>query len=222
MALIGDTGTGKSTLMARLSLHRSYLITVRTKPDDVKWPGKVVREVSQIQRKLTDTDSDRWVLDLSSKSAKPNFDFQRAQIAQLFERAWNERGWTLALDETYYIDKVLNLRQNLNWMLTQGRSVGITLMMGIQRPTDISRFVMSSSTHTIVFRQDGRDARTVSEACAFDLRPVLTSLPPHYFAWYYRPGRKLFTGTLNPETGTLEGSEQATEGDNAGTLARKR
>ena len=50
VAIVGDTGSGKTYLEALLLRMRSYNIVLRTKDDDIRWPGfKRVRRVDQIE-----------------------------------------------------------------------------------------------------------------------------------------------------------------------------
>ena len=46
-------------------------------------------------------------------------------------------------------------------LLTQGRSKGISVVTGMQRPARISRFALSESTHTIAFFLEGRDRKLI-------------------------------------------------------------
>ena len=186
VAIIGDTGTGKSQLMTLLVEHRDSTIVTLTKHDpSIKWEGTKTKEAADI----TAARSRRWVL-------RPTYETQRVEIARMFEATWKQRGWALFLDETYYIARQLKLEKLLERHLTQGRSMGLTLIMGAQRPVDISRFVLSSCTHLIVFRQDGRDAKTVAEAAANPISEALSALEPHQFLWYHRASRSSFIGRL--------------------------
>lgn len=193
MAIIGDTGTGKSTLAARLILSRNYTCAFQTKSDKVRWPGKLLKRASDFK-----TPPPRWY-------AKPDRDRarQRAFISDVFERAWNQHGWTLIVDELFYFQTKLDLGDDVDTMLTQGRSIGITMVCGMQRPVSITRFAISQATHVIVFRQDGRDVKTVVDATSVVLKEPLTNLGKYEFLWYYRPDRVYYIGKLDPKNNAL-------------------
>ena len=193
MAIIGDTGTGKSTLAARLILSRNYTCAFQTKSDKVKWPGKLLKRPADFK-----TPPPRWF-------SKPNRDrrAQRAFIADVFERAWNQHGWTLVVDELFYFQTKLELGDDVDTMLTQGRSIGITMVTGMQRPVSITRFAISQATHVLVFRQDGRDVKTVVDATSVALKEPLNQLGKFEFLWYYRPDRVFWIGKLDVKNNVL-------------------
>jgi DNA helicase HerA-like ATPase len=208
VAIIGDTGTGKSTLAARLLLSRRFTLALKTKRDPIQFPGKLATQLTNARGRsiLADPREDRWHLDLSTGRKIETFRReQEIEITRLLNGVWNAGGWTLLLDETYYIDTVLKMRKRLEAILTQGRSMGISLYMGIQRPVDVSRFVLSSASHIIVFRQDGRDSDTLGKASTTALKSVIDTLGPYEFAWFHRPSRRIWRGTLDLDGNKLEG-----------------
>lgn len=211
VAVVGDTGTGKSTLMARLLLARQFSIAVKTKRDPIKFPGKRVTKLNRgrLQRSgldLRDPRVDRWYLDLSTGRDIRSFRReQQEEINLLFDRVWDAGGWAVLLDETFYVNTVLKLKEPLEAMLTQGRSMGITMMMGIQRPVDVTRFVMSSASHVIAYRQDGRDVETLTKATTTALKEPVTSLGRFEFVWFNRITREIWRGRLDLDGNALVG-----------------
>lgn len=193
---MGDTGSGKSTLLARLLESQPDYIVLRTKPDDVKWDGKVVRKASDID----DPRVYHYILE-------PKYDAQWREARQMFEDTFKEKGWTVCVDELWYVIQQLRLEQPVNRAFTQGRSKKLTFVCGMQRPVHVTRFALSQSSHVIVFQQDGRDAVTIGDAAGG--RPfaqLIMSLQRHEFLWYYRPLRQIWRGKLNMRSGALEGA----------------
>lgn len=185
MAVVGTTGTGKSTLMSRLVLSRDNSIVFRTKPDDVKWPGKLIRKAEGME----DPRLDRIIL-------APNYDNQAGEIRDAFNRAWLHKGWLVVVDELFYVQDYLGIKREVDRQLTQGRSKGLTMMMGMQRPVGVTRFGLSQSSHILSFHQDGRDARTLRDAAGLppEVEKRLGQLLPHQFLWYCVPARKFWVG----------------------------
>lgn len=181
---MGETGTGKSTLAAYLLLARRNTIAVRTKSDDTKLPGKHVRTVREIER---DATSDRFLLE-------PKYDEQRDEVARSFHYVWKSStprgGWTHYVDELLYVDQMLGLGRLVDRNLTQGRSMNITQICGMQRPVGQTRYALSESRHVITFALDGRDARTFGEATSDMLRSRVMALGKYEALWYYRPDRQ--------------------------------
>lgn len=200
MTVIGDTGTGKTTLIARILTERKYVLSVRTKSDKTPLPGKHVRTAAAFKRLDIGRDG-RVLLD-------PTYERQAYEIYHAFETVWREDGWTVNIDELYYLTSQLGaasrvIERQINRFLTQGRSKGISVVSGMQRPVSTTRFAMSQSSHLIAFRVEGRDRKTLQDAGGDDWAAAVLGLGRYEFAWYYRPERALWLGTLDPRSGEL-------------------
>src|SRR5215472_9687770 len=115
LVVIGETGSGKSTLMARVLSTRHYFIVVRTKPDDVRYP---VQTVSRHGRVVADQRFDRIELRPPPETSK-----QRSEIERAVDLVYRHGGWTFYLDERFYVEDTLRVpREKLNMLTTQGRS----------------------------------------------------------------------------------------------------
>jgi ABC-type dipeptide/oligopeptide/nickel transport system ATPase component len=182
MAIIGDTGSGKTFLEARLMAMRDNVVVCRTKPDDIKFDGfKMVRTASAMDV------AGRYLL-------TPKYERQAVEIADALTKAWEQGHWTIAIDELYYATNMLKLDAYVNRLLTQGRSKRITVITGMQRPAWISRFALSQSTHTFLFVTEGRDRQTIAQALTPRLADVVSELRKHEFAYFHRPSRTIRRG----------------------------
>lgn len=169
------------------------MTVLRSKPDKVTYDGThLIRRAAG----MDDQKHDRYVLD-------PKYAEQAPEFWAALERVWIQGGWTVYLDELFYLDR-LRLRPSIERLLTQGRSKGITVASGLQRPVSVSRFALSQSEHIISFRVEGRDAKELGYATADWVGRELSALPKHHFGWYKRPDG-LWIGRLNLETDSLEG-----------------
>ena len=120
------------------------------------------------------------------------------------EEVWKQGGWTLYLDELFYLTR-LGLTPLIDRLLTQGRSKGITVVSGMQRPVSVTRYAVSQATHIIAFQQEGRDAKTLREFGGESLYRDLTSgLRRHEFVWFHRPSRKTFIGKVQDLEGGMK------------------
>lgn len=195
--LVGDTGTGKTYLESKIIPIRSHTILLRTKPDDIVFDG--FRKVkSQLDIGAAPFGSDarritRWML----QPALNSFADQRREIARTFEMAWKEGGWTIIVDECYYISNKLKLQDPLDMLLTQGRSKHLTMCVGMQRPAWISRFSLSQATHAFIFRVEGRDLKNLSEALSPKIIKPIQELTGHDFVYFNRATRVVQTGNAN-------------------------
>ena len=197
VCIIGQTGSGKTYLENRLLKLRDHVIFFRTKaedpaddPMDRDW--RRVRTVKEIHPRYP-----YWLLD-------PAYEEQHKQGMLLIHKARMERNWTIAIDELFAAtDHHVNLEEPINWALTQGRSGGITLVCGMQRPARISRFALSEATHVFCFPIEGRDAQDILyKSVTPRFKEALPRLDwrRHQFAYYDRHDRRL----LISEAGAVE------------------
>lgn len=183
VAAVGDTGTGKTYLVSQLLRARKYVIVFRTKPDDIAFPGfKKIRRAEA----MDDLYASRLLL-------TPSYERQAFEGWHMLERVWKQENWTVVIDELWYAEKI-GLKEHIERLLTQGRSKGISVVIGMQRPAQISRFAISQCTHLFTFRVDGRDADTIKLATTPRIIPAIESLRGHDFAYYHRARRIVTTG----------------------------
>lgn len=195
VAIIGDTGTGKTYLMAQLARQRDFVIVFRTKLDTRREPAFEGFRHVKTARDMDDNSSTRLVI-------TPEYYKQYAIGYDMLERVWKHGAWTVFIDELFYVEQQLRLTKMLNRLWTQGRSAGITVVAGMQRPSWVSRFALSQCTHVFSFRVENRDARVLSDAFTSRIVPLVHDDSPraitgHDFAYYNRSTRAL--GTANAD-----------------------
>ena len=192
VSIVGDTGSGKTYLENRLLRLRDYVVFLRTKAEDPRddpmdgaW--RRVRRAEEINNRYG-----YWLLE-------PAYEERAREGARLFARARLEKNWTIAIDELLGATR-MGLQPQIEWGLTEGRSQGVTMVCGMQRPAQVSRFALSQSTHVFVFSVEGRDA---DEILAHSVTPRLKRVLPlldyehHQFAYYHRRQRRLLISTAN-------------------------
>lgn len=184
IAAVGDTGTGKTFLISELVKARKYVVIFRTKPDDIRFDG--FKKVRKAEAMDDVKGNDRILL-------TPSYERQAWEGWHALERAWRQGNWTIVIDELWYAEKI-GLKEPIERLLTQGRSKGISVIIGMQRPAQISRFAISQCTHLFTFRVDGRDADTIKLATTPRIIPAIESLSGHDFAYYNRSRRLVTTG----------------------------
>jgi hypothetical protein len=134
---------------------------------------------------------------------RPKFEKQHEEFRGALDRVWRQGGWTVFIDELYYVDEELRLRALVNRLLTQGRDPGrISVVCGMQRPTNITRFAIGEASHVICFGLERRDAKILEHQ---KLAAVVEELPHHHFAWLHVPSRRIWRGKLDIRSGQLVG-----------------
>ena len=196
--VVGDTGQGKTYLEAKLLEYRKYVMYFKSKPDDIKFPSfRKIQSHLDFGRNPFDNGVavTKWLL-------QPKFNNiweQRQNFAQAINRAWHEGGWTVVVDEAFFATKKLHLGDDIDMLVTQGRSKHITMVIGVQRPKWISKFPMSQATHVFIFRCEGNDLKSLGEAFTPRIIKAVQELKPntHDFVYYNRATREITVGNAN-------------------------
>jgi hypothetical protein len=191
VSVVGDTGTGKSYLIRALIKPRDYVVFLRTKSDDIKLPGYERRSRASAMNDLSLT---RILLQPDS-----NRRTQANEAWNMLDIAWTHGGWTIVIDELWYAVR-LGLAEPIERLLTQGRSKGISVVCGMQRPVGVTRFAMAESTHMFTFILEGRDVKTFAEASTPRIVPAINKLREHNFAYYNRRKRIVAVGNARTLT----------------------
>lgn len=156
-----------------------------TKPDDLYWAHwKKIKTVGGLNPR-----------EHAKYRLFPNYEDQWGQFAGALMQVWHEGAWCVYVDETYYVEKELGLGPSVIKLLTQGRSKGISVVCGVQRPAWVSRFVLSEPTHVICFRLgDKRDLKALKEGVSDDLAAMVPELGKFEFAYYSKETGELSRG----------------------------
>lgn len=188
VAVVGRTGSGKTYLISKLIELRKYVIVFRTKPDKNKFPGfEKVRRASAMDH----WGAERILLE-------PAYERQAIEGYEMLDRAWRDGGWTVVIDENWYAEAHLGLKPYIVRLLTQGRSKDISVVVGMQRPVDISRFALSEITHLFVFRTEGRDLKfSLRDSTNDAIVPAVRALRGHDFVYYNAAKDELTAGNAN-------------------------
>jgi len=211
--VIGDTGSGKSYLMANGLLRlREYVVVFLTKKDERDtdlWKRAGYRFIRHA-RDIDDARYNRYVL-------QPKYSEQAIEGWRLFEKVYRQGRWTVVVDE-FLLAERLGLRESIERVHTQGRSDQLTMVVGQQRPVGTSRFAISQSTHVFSFVVEGRDAATLAEAATPRFLPLVSEswrarhardaaaipmLREHEFAYYHRKHRVIARGYQRTLSGLL-------------------
>ena len=156
VALIGPTGQGKTTLLTNLLPLHPYVVVFATKPRDESM-SRLIRHdkyypVKEWQR-LDPKQYPRRVLWPDAGSLN-SVAIQQEVFHDAFGRIYREGGWTVAIDELWYIDNVLKLEMDVKLYLLQARALGISLLAATQRPAWVPLEIYDQSTHLFFWRDN--------------------------------------------------------------------
>lgn len=168
----------------------------------MEWP---VQRRIKLSRDLADTRYDSFEL-------APKWEDQAREFHAAMGYVFRTHGWTVVLDEAWDVGQLvyradrerIKLKTDIEKLLSQGRSLHISVASGLQRPTGVTRWTISQSTHVISFRMEGRDAKELGYATSRFVEDYVANLPEYHFVWYRRPNR-LWVGTLDLNRGNFVG-----------------
>lgn len=152
VTLIGPPDRGKSTLAIELLKQRRNVVALITKPKDNELKRNLERNgyrefVHGIPSPLVARRVTLW----PKAATLTDTVRQAALVRQYLEQVWREGDRALYLDEVHYLAEMLHLARLIKMLETQGRTNGISVVAGFQRPAWVPRDVYSSAKHLFIF-----------------------------------------------------------------------
>jgi hypothetical protein len=157
VTIVGPTGVGKTTLLARILPIRRYTVVFVTKVHDptisrdfkgyqriTSWPPKVFQDKLLLWPK-------------AGKTIRDTIQIQRDTFRTALDSIFQDKQWCVVFDEQHWLCTTLGLSQENAAYLHQGRSSGLTVVNGTQRPAWVPVVTYSSATHGFIWRTTYRD-----------------------------------------------------------------
>lgn len=177
VAIVGPTGCGKTTLESRLLPVRQYVVIFVTKIHDKtitndfpgyerieKWPPKLHQDKVLLWPK-------------PGKTIRETYAIQQAVFKEALDRIFTERNWCVVFDEQHYISQQLKLGIENAMILQQGRSSGLSVVNGTQRPAWVPVVTYSSATHAFIYKTTYRDdLRRLADIGGVDTRALQSEI----------------------------------------------
>jgi hypothetical protein len=198
VAAIGPTGSGKSVLLRALSWERDWCAWFVTKKKDktfdealamgwvrsTKWPPPKPPRDQRFQRILLWPEYKR-ILDIYK--AAPLF-------KQTLDYMFIDEGWSVILDDLFFLTVKLKLEQEITAINYQVRSMGLTLMSAMQRPKKVPLESWDQASHAFLGRignyDDLQQIRGLAQVDTKTLQGWLKLLAQH--EWLYLPVANAF------------------------------
>jgi len=207
VSYIGTTGSGKTTaIVSLLEMTPQHAVLIVTKnrdklvtrlPSERGWQlAREPEDVFRLMGKLTPRDREWWEGQRerppqrivywpklpAGTSLEERGELLRWRVSAILDRAYERGDVTVAIDETTFASEELGLRRSLNQFWNEGRSSGISILAGMQRPALVPKVSRSQATYLGIFRTpEPDDQRALAEMAGFadraTLRKEIDSLP---------------------------------------------
>lgn len=150
VAVVGPTGSGKTTLLTRILPVRRYVVVLVTKTNDDTF--KQFKGFERIQQ-WPPSQWQRQVLlwPKAERTIRGTIVKQRDIFREALDAIFLDRNWCVVFEEQHYICKKLGLSVENEMYLHQGRSSGLSVVNGTQRPAWVPVVTYDSSTHAFVW-----------------------------------------------------------------------
>lgn len=217
LGCIGPTGSGKTTLINALLPYRKYTTVIGTKPADDSLEHLITNDHYLLMNQWKDyspTIYPKRVLWPSARNvesiAQQRSEILTAMVAMYRESGGYDKsykgkrhygGWCVVIDELWYVIHQLKLELTVKTYLQQARSIGITLVVGTQRPAFIPLEVYDQSTHLFFWRDnDETNLKRISgigNQSSKLIKQIVSTLPMHHVLYIHTRTGQMVT-TLAP------------------------
>jgi hypothetical protein len=155
IGMIGPTGQGKTTLLMNILPLHPYVVVFATKPQDESMDTLIRTGYVKMERwqSLDARQFPRRVLWPNARSLD-SAEYQARVFHHAFHAIYLEGGWTVALDETWYVNNTLGLTNDIKMYLLQARSLKISLVCATQRPANVPLEIYDQSSHLFFWRDN--------------------------------------------------------------------
>jgi len=188
IALAGKPGSGKTTLARQLLPRRDFVVVMATKKSDPSLYDPLIAQGFVVQDHFDpyDREHPKIIFKPGFDSTAPTLKEAKATQREAFGEAllgiFDAEGWCVYCDEVRYLSQTLRLGEELELLFLQGRSLGISMFVGTQRPVSIPK-VAWDSNHLFFWKTtDKADVLTMSEYTGINMdvvRSVAPRLPRH-------------------------------------------
>lgn len=189
VAIIGPPGSGKTMLESRMLNARDSVVVFVTKIHD----ETLSKEFPGYERIEKWPPPKAWMNKVLlwptavKGDIRATYRKQHAVFKDALNSIFTERNWCVVFDEQHYVCKQLGLDAENAMFMQQGRSSGLSVVNGTQRPAWVPLITYGASSHAMIWRTTHRDdLRRIAEFGGVEVRQMqhnLLSLGRHEFIY---------------------------------------
>ena len=161
---IGPTKSGKTTLFRELMrtarrerTHPWQVVTATKRRDEILDTFGPDGFVKMPSWQVHDAEVFSKVMLAPPLPSARRKDVQAEAIREALTSVYQQGGWLVLLDELKHIADYLKLKPEVELLLHQGRSAGITVVSAVQRPRHVPLMAYDQADH--IFMWESRDSR---------------------------------------------------------------
>ncbi len=190
VSILGHTGSGKTTLALRLLDQRRYVVALANKTKDDTL-GPLVRrgggwtKITSWPPSIPPRFAPKVVVWPRPRSLAEAKAVQADTFYDVLDGVYLGGGWTIFVDEAYYVSNTLGLADYLKLLWQQGRSAGTSMVTCSQRPAFVPLEMYSEATHLFAFSlRDKTAIKRMAEVGGPVLARSVEELDEHEFAHF--------------------------------------
>lgn len=172
VVIIGQTGTGKTTLARDLLQARTYIVAIAVKLHDDTL-NTFLPAYKVITKWPPDYGNRRLILWVKPQSLIDDGQ-QRTKILLALQNIYLAGGWCVYFDDLSYITDQLRIKTPIVTFFNQGRSSGLSNVASVTRPRKVPLEAFTQVRHVVMFHySDTNEVERVAEIAGIDRKLML-------------------------------------------------
>lgn len=178
VAIVGPTGTGKTTVALDVLAVREYVcvLAVKRKDDTLELFKK--QGYTVIRKWPPEYNAHRVIFWNKPRSLTDDLHKQSFAVHEALNKMYIAGGWCIYFDEAGYIAGNLKLSRDIGTLLNQGRSANLSIVATMTRPSSVIAQVpkeaLNQPRHKLMFKfVDEREIKACAAIAGIDWKQML-------------------------------------------------
>ena len=175
----GPTGSGKTWIAADVLTVRRYVVAISNKKQDESLDRQFIghskfKTVTRFPPNSYKVEKVLFWIKPKGDLLELDFIRQKGLIRKCISHCFNVGSWCIYFDDLFYISDTLGMKKLIQWMYTNIRSNGNTIVSCLQRPFWVPVEAVSQTSHFLMLHfNDERDVLRVAESYGVSPKTLL-------------------------------------------------